>query len=438
MAEENSSKKSWRTYLSLGLSALGIAFFLVQALTLGIVLLTMLAGGQAEPLETIPVALLTWSALLSGALLLPVFILSLHQLQGKAGPDWLKTGQPAIRKIVRWVILIWPGVVALGWLIAGSPRLAIFLLGPINILVAGMPVLWIFDTASRKLTGGSRIRQWRIFGFSLTVMPTLVILVELVAVLVLAVFGGFYLVTRMSADPGLERELTSLIEQIAASGQDVDKILAMLEPYFLQPSVLFLSAAVMGGVMPIIEEVVKPIALWPLAGKKITPQEGFVGGVLSGAGFALTENILFFTIAINAEDWLFLAIGRTGTGVLHMLASGLVGWGLAKTWRSGKWGAQALLSLGAFLLHGLWNTLALFVGVAPGALLDSEPSFWQTMLFNLPIILLLLLSLAGIIWINRYFKKMNESKFMSLEKISEAEPRIVPPLNIETPETIDR
>jgi membrane protease YdiL (CAAX protease family) len=436
MAEENSSKKNWLTYLTLGLSALGIAFFLVQALTLGIVLLTILVSGQAEPIEIIPVALLSWSALLSGSLLLPAFILSLHQLQGKVGPDWLKTR--TIRNIVQWVILIWPGVVALGWLIVGSPWAAIFLLGPINILVAGLPVLWVFNTGSRKLTGGSRIRQWRIFGFSLTVMPTLVILVELAAVLVLAVFGGLYLANRMSVDPGLERELTRLIEQIAASAQDVDKILAMLEPYFLQPSVLFLATAVMGGVMPIIEEVVKPIALWPLADREMTPQEGFVGGLLCGAGFALTENILYFTIALTAEDWLFIAIGRAGTVVLHMLASGLVGWGLAKTWRSGKWGAQALLSLGAFLLHGLWNTLALFVGVAPGALLDSEPSFGQTMLFNLPIILLLLISLAGIIWINRYFNKKNGSEFKRLEEISKTEPRIVPPLSIETPEIIDR
>jgi hypothetical protein len=60
------------------------------------------------------------------------------------------------------------------------------------------------------------------------------------------------------------------------------------------------------------------------------------------------------------------------------------------------------------------------------------------MLFNLPIILLLLISLAGIIWINRYFNKKNGSEFKRLEEISKTEPRIVPPLSIETPEIIDR
>jgi len=405
MAGETPKKQTWQTYLSLGLSALGIAFYLIQALTMGIILLTSLVGEQTDPVQIIPIALLIWSALLSGVLLAPVFILSLSQLKGRKAPKWLDTSRPAIRKGILWAILIWPAVVALGWWVAGSTQVAIFLLGLVNVLVAGLPVLWIFNAASWKLKGGSRLRQWRIFGFSLTVMPTLVILVEVAAVMILAVFAGLYISFRMSADPGLERELTLLIEQLAAAGQDVESILGTLEPYFLQPMVLFWAAAIIGGVMPIIEEIVKPIALWLLAGRKITPQEGFVGGLLAGAGFALTENILYFTIALSAEDWLFMAIGRAGTGVLHMLASGLVGWGLVETWRNGKWGTQALLSLGSFLLHGLWNTLALFVGVAPGFILETEPTFWQTMLFNIPIILLLILSVVGMVLINRRFRK---------------------------------
>jgi len=411
MANANLSKKNWRTYLSLGLSALGIVFFLIQALTMGVVLLTNLAGDQGSSTQTIPMALMLWSALFSGTLLLPVFILSLHQLRGDEVPNWLKTGRPAIRKAVLWVIAIWPAFIALGWLIAGRPMVATFLLGPINLLVAGLPVLWTFNAASWKTNGGPRLRQWRIFGFSLTVMPFMVILLELAAVLLLAVFWVIYIVYRTSVDPGLAREISLLVEQITAAGQDVDSMLLVLEPYFLQPSVLFWVAAVVGGVMPILEEVLKPIALWPLAGKEITPQERFIGGLLCGAGFAVTENLLYFSLAISQEEWLLMVIGRAGTGILHMLASGLVGWGMVKTWRSGKWGAQVVLSLGAFILHSLWNVLALFVGIAPEYLIEPGPTLGQMVLFYIPIIVLLILSIAGIYLINRRFRNQNNKGF---------------------------
>ncbi|MFW5714329.1 MAG: PrsW family glutamic-type intramembrane protease [Brevefilum sp.] len=412
MANENTSQKTWQTYVSLGLSALGVVFFLIQALSLSIVLLVNLAEGQQGPMQAISLGLILWSALLSSVLLLPVLILSWHRLKGDEVPNWLKMGRPDLRKAVFWVIIIWPVVVALGWLIAGRPMAATFLLGPINILVAGLPVLWIFNAAGWKLDGGPRLRQWQIFGFSLTVVPFLVILFEIIAVLILVMFGWLYLNYRISIDPGLERDLTLLVDQISASGQDINQLLQVIETNFLQPSVLFWAAAVMGGVMPIIEEIVKPIALWPLAGKDITPQEGFIGGVLCGAGFALTENLLYFNMAVNAEEWLYMAIGRAGTGILHMLASGLVGWGLVNAWRSGNWGSQALLTLASFILHSLWNVLVLFVGFAPGLLLESDPTFWQAILFNVPIILLLILSLVGLYLINRNFRNKNSNDFI--------------------------
>lgn len=403
MTQEKPTGKDWQTYLTLGLSALGITYFLFQTLTLAMVWLSSWISGQGTQMETLPIVLLMWSSLLSAAVLVPLFILTLLQLRGKAKPSWLDVGLNGLRKVILWVILAWPLIVFLGWLVVGRPTLAVFLLGPINLLVAGLPVLWVLNAAARKLDGGDQLRQWRIFGFSLTVMPSLVIVVELLAVVTLAVLGGIYLAYRMSVDPQLAERITSVLAQLEASGQDLDKIMQVVEPLLMQPSVIFWAAAIMGGVMPLIEEIVKPIGLWVLAGRRISPQEGFVGGLLCGAGFALAENVLYFTIALAPEDWLYMAIGRAGTGVLHMLASGLVGWGLAKTWREGRWGFQALTTLGAIVLHGLWNTLALAAGFVPQYLVGEEVSFWQTMLFNTPIFILLILSVFGMILINRNF-----------------------------------
>jgi len=93
-----------------------------------------------------------------------------------------------------------------------------------------------------------------------------------------------------------------------------------------------------------------------------------------------------------------------------MLASGLTGWGLAKLWRDGKWGFMGLTTLGAFLLHGLWNALALISGVAPLYVYGTEAKLWQTLLFYSPLILLLLISTVTMFLIHRYLLKQQSQK----------------------------
>lgn len=404
MTDLKLSGKNWRTVLTLVIAGLGISYFVIQALSLSGVWLTSFFDNQEDLNQTISFGLLIWSSILAGLLLLPVFLLSLYRLRGQEAPGWLDTSRPVYQRAARWLILVWPVFVFLGWLVAGRPMIAAFLLGPVNLLVAGIPILWIYNGSRYKLEGGSQIRQWRIFGFSLTILPLIIIIVELIALLILGGILALWFSYRTSVDPTLERQLTTLIDQVRQGGQDLETILELLQPYLLQPTVIFWALAIFGGIVPIIEETLKPLALWGLAGQEISPQEGFVGGLLCGAGFALMENILYFTTAIVAEDWLFMAIGRAGTGVLHMLASGMVGWGLARAWRDKKWFFQALLTLGAFIFHGLWNAFALATSVGSIYLAGTTTTAWQDLLLNLPVLLLLLVSALVMFQINRHFR----------------------------------
>jgi len=410
MVETNSSSKKWHTTATMLLSGLGVLYFLVQSIGLGLLGITAYISGQTNTSQTIPVMLLVWSSLLSALMLLPVFLLSLYQVRSKPIPRWLDTGRPVVWKAALWSILIWPLVILVGWLVADRPSLSVFVLGPLNLLVAGLPVLFIYTLAQRNLDGGSQARRWRIFGFSLAITPVIIMIVEIIAVLIIAGIGGLWLLYRFSIDPALEQQITALIDQIRLAGDgDPELVLELLKPYLTQPGVVFWAIAIFGGVIPIIEEILKPIALWSLAGRKPSPQEGFVGGLLCGAGFALMENVLYLSSAMVVEDWLYMATGRAGTGVLHMLASGLVGWGLARAWRDGKWFFQGLTLLGAFLLHGFWNALALVVGVLPLFIVDSEMTLGQTFLFNAPMIVLLILSMAAMIMINRKLRRQGAS-----------------------------
>lgn len=410
MTETKQPAKNWQTIITLVLSALGILFFLIQSLALGAFWIMGVLNPLMDPAQSISTGLLLWSSILGGLLLFPLFLMSIKQLKNQPIPAWLDTSRSNISKVIMWLILVFPLVVFLGWIIAGSPDASAFLLGPINLLVVGIPVLWIYNAAQRKLKAGSPVRKWRIFGFSLTVTPFIIIVVEFIALIILGVIGAIWIAYRMSVNPSLERELTFILNQITLAGDDLEKLLQLLEPYLLQPSVIVLVIALVGGIMPIIEEILKPLALWSLAGRKITPQEGFVGGLLCGAGFALMENVLYATTAIVAEDWLFMAIARAGTGVLHMLASGLAGWGLAKLWRDGNWVFMGLTTLGSFLLHGVWNALAVISGAAPLFVIGPEAKLWQTLLFYSPLFLLLIVSATALFLIHRFLFSRQSQK----------------------------
>ena len=168
---------------------------------------------------------------------------------------------------------------------------------------------------------------------------------------------------------------------------------------------IFGALAVLSGIIPLIEEILKPLALWGLAGRDLTDQEGFVAGLLSGAGFALLENLLYFTNILTAEGWSFMVIGRAGTGVLHMFSSGLVGWALARAWRSGKWPFLGGMTLLAVAFHGLWNAFALLGGLGPSLVYGTNPTLGQQLLFYLPLILLFLIEVSALVLINRHFRK---------------------------------
>ena len=404
MTTPHPPEKRWQTILALILSALGIIYFLVQVWGGGMLWLVNLIDPQTGVAENIPNGLLVWASLLSALLLVPVFWLSFNRLAGKPAPALLDGQRPHVRVILRVSLLAWPLVLALGWLVAGRPGLAVWLLGPINILAAGIPVVWIYALAQRRLEAGPIERKWRIFGFSLTVSPVVIVLAEVLALAVLGIAALVLALVLASLNPSFSQELETLVQQISAS-QDVEVILQLLEPYLMRPVVIFGALAVLSGIIPLIEEILKPLALWGLAGRDLTDQEGFVAGLLSGAGFALLENLLYFTNILTAEGWLFMVIGRAGTGVLHMFSSGLVGWALARAWRSGKWPFLGGMTLLAVAFHGLWNAFALLGGLGPSLVYGTNPTLGQQLLFYLPLILLFLIEVSALVLINRHFRK---------------------------------
>jgi hypothetical protein len=115
--------------------------------------------------------------------------------------------------------------------------------------------------------------------------------------------------------------------------------------------------------IPFLEEVFKPLALWFFIKHEWLPSEGFTAGLICGASFALVESTLYLT-SIPAETWAVTLLGRIGTGLLHTLTAGLTGWALVSSWRDGNYKRIGWIYLGSVLIHGSWNFFALVYGLA--------------------------------------------------------------------------
>jgi RsiW-degrading membrane proteinase PrsW (M82 family) len=117
--------------------------------------------------------------------------------------------------------------------------------------------------------------------------------------------------------------------------------------------------------MPLMEELLKPLGLWVLRKRLLTPAEGFSGGLICGAGFALFESATMIAQTGGSADWGQMVLLRIATSLLHITASGFVGWGLASAWSQKKYGRTLLTILVAASVHGLWNTIAILIVLLP-------------------------------------------------------------------------
>jgi hypothetical protein len=66
----------------------------------------------------------------------------------------------------------------------------------------------------------------------------------------------------------------------------------------------------------------------------------------------------------SGSTWLYTAVARIGTGLLHMFTAGMSGWALASSWQDKKYIRITLVYTGVVLLHGCWNLFALLMGLS--------------------------------------------------------------------------
>lgn len=230
---------------------------------------------------------------------------------------------------------------------------------PILTLPAVLLPIWIITTLGvRDLPLGSRWRTWSVFGVSLTATPFLLVVIEIVMIIVILVFVVIYVVANPQVAAEFERLSSQFMFLDLETEAGAEELLRQVAPYLLRPGIFIPVVIVFSVLIPLVEELVKPLAVWLLAGRLDSAAQGFTLGALSGAGFALWET---FNASAQTDGWGVLLFTRIGTGLLHVVASALVGMGIYLAVRERRYLRLLGNYLLAVLLHGLWNAAALTV-----------------------------------------------------------------------------
>jgi hypothetical protein len=272
--------------------------------------------------------------------------------------------RPFIFTFSIWQIVVALAVViisiAIGTLVTLTENvwLAWLLLPVLTIFVIVPPIWIIFGLGSKGLALGARWRFFSIFGLGMTVAPFIMIILEILVLGVGLIVGSIYLAV---TQPEMVTEITRLSDIISNETNEM-VILNLLTPYFTNPTLIAIGISYIAIIVPLIEELFKPLAVWLFAKQIETPAQGFALGLLSGAAFALFESLN--ASADGSSSWGIIVTARAGTSLLHMTASGLMGWGIVSAFKEKRIGRLVSAYFSAVLIHGLWNAAAVGIGLS--------------------------------------------------------------------------
>ncbi len=309
---------------------------------------------------------LIWIGLFISLLAIPSLVFSIRRLAGK----------PSIAVPSRWVMVtatFWLVMVIAGaYLIYQNPAILnhSMLKALITTLMVAIPLWWFVEFGRHKVTANSLQRQWGLLNFSIFAGLPITILIEMLFLLLVCIFGAAWLMQQ----PEFKALWMTVQTQLMLNPEDFSNVFQKMGPLVQKPGVIVTGFLLVAVLIPLIEETLKPLALWFFIKKEWQPSEGFTAGLICGASFALVESILSM-LSIPQETWVFTLVGRIGTGLLHTLTAGLTGWALVSTWRDGKYLRVGLVYLASASIHGLWNFFALLYGLGTNTDLFGEPAF---------------------------------------------------------------
>lgn len=284
--------------------------------------------------------------------------------------------QASSLSVSRWQIvigiLIAAGAILIGYRIGTIESVNWLLLPILTIPAVALPLGVLLALGSRGLPMGTRWQTWSVFGLGMTLAPFLLLILE--AVIAIIIFFG--VVVYVAAQPELIYELQALSRQIMILGPESEDALDLIVPFLTRPGVMVIALIYIAVIVPAIEEILKPLGVWLLAGRLDSKAQGFTLGALSGTAYGLIETI---SVSGQAGEWASLLSSRVGTGLLHITTSALMGAAMVTAWRERRYLRLLGTYFLAVLLHGLWNMLAMLFTFSTLAELIEQPGRLSTL-----------------------------------------------------------
>ena len=349
-------KTHWPSLLILIVLGLSVTFMILIALGMGVSSIVSLFTQNGDPAGQMI------SSFAFGFEILILLMCSWFVLQKTLGRE--QADAPFIFPFADWQIVAVIGVVITSAIIGGLIAyteiawLGWIVLPILTILVIVPPIWLLFGIGTRGIELGPRWRFFGIFGLSITIGPVLMFVLEMILLVGVLIAGAGMLYVQQ---PVLFQELLKLAN-ILKQETNQDVILKLLAPYISNPLMIASAVGYIALAVPLIEELFKPLAVWIFAKKIESPAQGFAMGVLSGAAFALIESLN--ASGDGSMSWPAIVSIRAGTSLLHMTASGLVGWGIVSAFHEKRPSKFFAAYFAAVAIHGLWNACAVGVGVS--------------------------------------------------------------------------
>ncbi|MFN2146411.1 MAG: PrsW family glutamic-type intramembrane protease [Anaerolineales bacterium] len=286
----------------------------------------------------------------------PTVVLAVRRLAGKPPARGILAVQLKAQH-AGLLLLIYLLVLASGQFITQFPKLDWLTMPALNVLALSLPVILYLWLGTRDLPPSSPQRNWTIFGLGIVVNPLVIMVTELMVIFIGLILIIVFLAVTTPDFPARLQEFSLLMETAQTTMQfPQDELIGLLQSPIVIGALLVFTA----GLVPLVEEAIKPAGVWLLSGRELTPRDGWVLGLLSGAGFALVENL--GNLAVG-EGWAPLAIARAGATALHMFNTAIIGYTFVLSRRQKRWRGAILAFTGTLLLHALWNSVAVIATV---------------------------------------------------------------------------
>lgn len=340
----------WLTLLQFGSSGLVMAGGLTTVLGLALAAVFVPSASSTDGLVQLSSLL---GILTLALLLLPSSYHALRRILGKPGLVFRPYGRAFGFSILALPLCLGAAYLALeaglDWLVAW-----------LYLLPAILVVAWLAWLALRNLGPLSAQRIWGGLAAGLIGVTSFSLALEALAgVLVLAGLALYVQVTP---------ELAQAIEALLQASENLDDV-SLLAPFMNDPVILLTGLFSLSVVAPLVEEFFKPLAVVLLLRRPLTPGQGFALGALSGAGFALAENLF---LSAPAETLAVAVAGRAGASAMHVLTGGLAGLALVQARQQRRYLRLVGVYLLNILIHAVWNGLVLLSAAGAVSLAASE------------------------------------------------------------------